>query len=80
MEHGATLWCVAHLPQNRDVWALTAGDGTVGLYRYRYPDKRCATHLGRAAGQDLRTRPAHVRAAPEGRLLLAPLACPSLGT
>jgi len=42
MEHGATLWCVAHLPQNRDVWALTAGDGTVGLYRYRYPDKRCA--------------------------------------
>ncbi|KAK9838309.1 hypothetical protein WJX81_003592 [Elliptochloris bilobata] len=40
VEKGATLWCVAHLPQNRDVWALTGGDGSVSLYRYRYPDQR----------------------------------------
>lgn len=42
VEKGATLWCVAHLPQNRDVWALTGGDGSLSLFRYRYPDQRCA--------------------------------------
>ena len=42
VEKGVTLWCVAHLPQNRDVWALTGGDGSLRLFRYRYPDQRCA--------------------------------------
>lgn len=37
---GATLWTVQHLPQNRDVFMVGAGDGSLALYKYHYPDKR----------------------------------------
>ncbi|KAL3137434.1 Dynein axonemal assembly factor 10 [Trebouxia sp. C0010 RCD-2024] len=37
---GASLWKPAHLPQNRDVFMVTAGDGTAHLYKYKYPDQR----------------------------------------
>ncbi|KAK9818367.1 hypothetical protein WJX72_011381 [[Myrmecia] bisecta] len=37
---GSTLWSVQHLPQNRDVCAVTAGDGSVNLFKYHYPDQR----------------------------------------
>ena len=36
----STLWGVKHLPQNRDVFAVCAGDGTLSLYKYCYPDQR----------------------------------------
>lgn len=37
---GASLWKPAHLPQNREVFMITAGDGTAHLYKYKYPDQR----------------------------------------
>ena len=37
---GATLWSVRHLPQNRDVCMVAAGDGSLSLHRYSYPDQR----------------------------------------
>lgn len=37
---GATAWGAAHLPQDRDVAAVHAGDGSLSLLRYRYPDQR----------------------------------------
>ena len=40
---GATLWGCTHLPQNRDLWMVGGGDGTVSLYKYAYPDQRRAT-------------------------------------
>lgn len=36
----ATLWAPRHLPQNRDVFMVTGGDGSLALFRYRYPDQR----------------------------------------
>lgn len=37
---GATIWSNQHLPQNRDVSMVCAGDGTLYLYQYHYPDQR----------------------------------------
>ena len=37
---GSSLWKAAHLPQNREVFMITAGDGSAQLYKYRYPDQR----------------------------------------
>ena len=36
----ATLWAVHFLPSNRDVCMVAAGDGSLSLYKYHYPDKR----------------------------------------
>lgn len=36
----ATLWAAAHLPQDREVCVVAGGDGSLGLYRYSYPDQR----------------------------------------
>lgn len=36
----ATLWQVAHLPQNRDVSMICAGNGSLHLMNYHYPEKR----------------------------------------
>ena len=37
----ATLWSAQHLPQNRDVFMVSAGDGSLSLHKYHYPDERC---------------------------------------
>ena len=37
---GATIWSNQHLPQNRDVSMVCAGDGTLYMYKYHYPDQR----------------------------------------
>jgi len=37
---GLTVWGSRTLPQNRDVTAVLGGDGTLRLYRYRYPAPR----------------------------------------
>ena len=39
---GATLWGCAHLPQHREICMVTSGDGWLRLYKYHYPDCRCA--------------------------------------
>lgn len=38
--HKSTIWCVKHLPQNRDVFMTLGGSGTMNLWKYSYPDKR----------------------------------------
>jgi WD40 repeat protein len=38
--HKATVWLARHLPQNRDVWLTSGGNGGLNLYRYHYPAKR----------------------------------------
>jgi hypothetical protein len=37
--HKATVWLARHLPQNRDVWMTSGGNGGINLYRYNYPPK-----------------------------------------
>lgn len=38
--HKSTVWCIRHLPQNRDVWASTGGDGSIRLFQYQYSSTR----------------------------------------
>eukprot|EP00762_Andalucia_godoyi_P001861 ANDGO_06097.mRNA.1 WD repeat-containing protein 92 homolog len=39
--HGdSTIWCVRHLPQNRDVWMSCGGSGGLSLWNYSYPAER----------------------------------------
>ncbi len=38
--HDSTVWLGKHLPQNRDVWMTCGGNGSLNLYKYRYPDQR----------------------------------------
>lgn len=38
--HGATLWNIKHLPQNRDLFITQGGNGSVNLYKYNYPSQR----------------------------------------
>lgn len=40
MTKGSTIWGCRHLPQNRDIFMICGGDGTLSLYKYRYPDQR----------------------------------------
>ena len=37
---GTTIWRVRHLPQNRDVWVTTSGNGCASIWTYQYPDER----------------------------------------
>ena len=41
--HASTVWLARHLPQNRELFATGAGDGTVNVYRYHYPAQRAIT-------------------------------------
>lgn len=36
----ATVWCVRHLPQNREIFATCGGTGAIRLWQYKYPEKR----------------------------------------
>lgn len=38
--HKATVWCVRHLPQNRDLFMTGGGNGGFNLYKYHYPASR----------------------------------------
>jgi hypothetical protein len=38
--HKSTVWMAKHLPQNRDVWLTSGGNGGLNLYRYNYPAAR----------------------------------------
>lgn len=42
---GSTLWGAAHTPQNRELFMITAGDGSLHLFKYHYPDQRYALAL-----------------------------------
>eukprot|EP00899_Mesostigma_viride_P010662 jgi/Mesvir1/19598/Mv09896-RA.2 len=38
--HGSTVWTCKHLPQNRDIFMVGGGDGSISLYKYSYPSQR----------------------------------------
>lgn len=38
--HKSTIWSGDHLPQNRDVFMTTGGNGSLHLWKYKYPGKR----------------------------------------
>lgn len=38
--HKATVWCVRHLPQNRDLFMTGGGNGGFNVYKYNYPAAR----------------------------------------
>ncbi|CAH1791975.1 unnamed protein product [Owenia fusiformis] len=38
--HSSTVWTPRHLPQNRDVFMTTGGNGSLNLWKYNYPAKR----------------------------------------
>lgn len=38
--HDSTVWQVRHLPQQRDIFMTTGGNGSLCLWKYHYPTKR----------------------------------------
>eukprot|EP00698_Gefionella_okellyi_P000044 TRINITY_DN10029_c0_g1_i1.p1 TRINITY_DN10029_c0_g1~~TRINITY_DN10029_c0_g1_i1.p1 ORF type:complete len:357 (-),score=62.13 TRINITY_DN10029_c0_g1_i1:24-1094(-) len=38
--HDSTVWHARHLPQNREIWMTTGGNGTLCLWKYSYPPQR----------------------------------------
>ena len=38
--HKSTVWCGKHLPQDREIFATTGGNGSVMLWKYSYPELR----------------------------------------
>ncbi|KND01686.1 uncharacterized protein SPPG_03481 [Spizellomyces punctatus DAOM BR117] len=38
--HSTTIWTVRHLPQNRDIFVTSGGNGSLNLYKYNYPGQR----------------------------------------
>jgi hypothetical protein len=38
--HKSTVWGVAHLPQNREIFLTQGGNGSVNIYQYHYPKQR----------------------------------------
>ncbi|UYV74612.1 WDR92 [Cordylochernes scorpioides] len=38
--HKSTIWTVRHLPQNREVFMTTGGNGSLCLWKYNYPESR----------------------------------------
>ena len=36
----STIWGVSHYPQNRDLFVTLGGNGTLNLYKYKYPIQR----------------------------------------
>ena len=38
--HKATVWCIRHLPQNRDIFMTGGGNGGFNVYKYHYPSSR----------------------------------------
>ena len=44
--HKSTIWCGRHLPQNRDVFMTSGGNGSLSLWKYHYPAQRAAKGEG----------------------------------
>ncbi|RLU14866.1 hypothetical protein DMN91_012753 [Ooceraea biroi] len=41
--HKSTIWLVKHLPQNRELFVTSGGEGIISLWKYNYPEKRKTT-------------------------------------
>lgn len=48
-----TIWTVKHLPQDRDVFVTTGGNGSVSLWKYLYPERRRNGDMGVVGSVDL---------------------------
>lgn len=46
--HKATVWCVRHLPQNRDIFMTGGGNGGFNVYKYHYPMSRTTMYKDNA--------------------------------
>ncbi|XP_014667141.1 PREDICTED: WD repeat-containing protein 92-like [Priapulus caudatus] len=44
--HSSTVWSVRHLPQNRDIFMTTGGNGSICLWKYSYPASRVEKQEG----------------------------------
>mmetsp|Transcript_6793 Transcript_6793/g.6676 ORF Transcript_6793/g.6676 Transcript_6793/m.6676 type:complete len:178 (-) Transcript_6793:4-537(-) len=84
--HGATVWGVKHLPQNRDLFVTLGGNGSLNLYKYNYPSQRSVQDMnGNPKGvpgsmtmlnqRDLSTQPVASFDWSADRLGLAVLSC-----
>ncbi|KAH7440356.1 hypothetical protein KP509_04G103700 [Ceratopteris richardii] len=52
MSHGSTIWGVKHLPQNREIFSILGGDGSLSLFKYSYPEQRSLKDMeGKAYGE-----------------------------
>jgi len=40
LSDNTTIWTVKHLPQNRDIFMTSGGNGSLNLYKYNYPSSR----------------------------------------
>jgi len=40
VSHKSTIWVGAHLPQNRDIFMTAGGNGSLHLWKYKYPGNR----------------------------------------
>lgn len=40
LKHGSTVWGARHLPQNREIFMILNGDGSLSLFKYSYPSQR----------------------------------------
>merc|ERR1712002_546063 len=49
--HKSTVWLGKHLPQNRDIFMTTGGQGSVCLWKYDYPAKRVKEVDNQPVGQ-----------------------------
>jgi len=47
--HKSTVWRGAHLPQNRDIWVTSGGNGSLHLWKYKYPGARKTEPKGEGA-------------------------------
>nr|XP_053651756.1 dynein axonemal assembly factor 10-like [Cherax quadricarinatus]XP_053651757.1 dynein axonemal assembly factor 10-like [Cherax quadricarinatus]XP_053651758.1 dynein axonemal assembly factor 10-like [Cherax quadricarinatus] len=41
--HKSTVWCGKHLPQDREIFVTTGGNGSIMLWKYSYPVARSKT-------------------------------------
>jgi len=49
-----TVWACAHLPQNRDIWATGGGNGSIHIWRYKYPASRVEEKLSESGSTERR--------------------------
>lgn len=48
--HKSTVWCGEHMPQDRDIFMTGGGNGSLYLWKYRYPAKRWKEVQGKKEG------------------------------
>lgn len=52
--HKSTVWMGRHLPQNRELFITTGGNGGINVYKYHYPAERAVKDTADDAGGRMR--------------------------